>query len=155
MRDRILHILRNLGVLNEVTFHKLRGLHCGENVNIYRSLIDLGPHGRRKDLVEIGDNTTISFACILTHDASAKVFTRKVRIGPVRIGKNCFIGYGSIILPHVTIGDNCIVGAGSVVINDIPPGTVVAGVPAQKVCTLKEFLTKIEDENPGPPERKV
>jgi maltose O-acetyltransferase len=145
MRDRILHILRNLGVLNEVTFHKLRGLQCGENVNIYRSLIDLGPDGRRKDLVKIGDNTTISFACILTHDASAKVFTGKVRTGPVRIGKNCFIGYGSIILPHVTIGDNCIVGAGSVVTDDIPSGTVTAGVPAKRICTLEEFLTRIED----------
>jgi maltose O-acetyltransferase len=146
MRDRILHILRNLGVLSEVTFHKLRGLHCGKNVSIYRSLIDLGPDGRRRDMVEIGDNTTISFATILTHDASARIFTGMVVTGPVRIGKNCFIGYGSIILPGVTIGDNCIVGAGSVVPSDIPPGTVAAGVPARRLCTLEEFLTRIKDK---------
>ncbi|MBU7015049.1 MAG: acyltransferase [Theionarchaea archaeon] len=145
MRDRILHILRNLGILSEVTFHTLRGLQCGKNVHIYRSLIDLGPEGRRRDMVEIGDNTTISFATILTHDASARIFTGKVVTGPVKIGMNCFIGYGSIILPGVTIGDNCIVGAGSVVSNDVPPGTVAVGVPARRLCTLEEFLKKIEN----------
>lgn len=142
MRDRILYILRNLGVINDVTFYTLRGLKCGKNVHIYRSLIDLGPGGRRRDLVEIGDNTTVSFAAVLTHDASAKVFTGKVKTGPVRIGKNCFIGYGSIILPGVSIGDNCIVGAGAVVTKDVPPGTVVGGVPAKRICTVEELLEK-------------
>jgi maltose O-acetyltransferase len=146
MRDRILRILRNVGVLDEVTYHKLRGLTCGKNVHIYRSLIDVGPQGRRRNLVEIGDNTTISFSAVLTHDASAKVFTGKVKTGPVTIGKNCFIGYGSIILPGVSIGDNCIVGAGSVVTKDVPPGTIVGGVPAKKICTLEEFLKK--EDNP-------
>jgi maltose O-acetyltransferase len=140
MRDRILYALRNLGILKEETFWKLRGLQCGDNVHIYRSLIDLGPGGKRRDLVTIGDNTTISFATILTHDASIKVFTGTVRTGPVNIGKNCFIGYGSIVLPGVTIGDNCIVGAGSVVTKDIPSGTVVGGVPAQKICNLETLL---------------
>lgn len=146
MRDRILYILRNLGILKEETFWRLRGLKTGKNVHIYRSLIDMGPHGRRRDLVEIGDNTTISFSTVLTHDASAKVFTGKVRTAPVRIGKNCFIGYGSIILPGVRIGDNCIIGAGSIVTKDIPPGTVAAGVPAKKICTLEEFLNKVGDD---------
>ena len=147
MRDRILFVLRNLGVLREETFWKLRGLKIGENVHIYRSLIDVGPQGQRKDLVEVGDNTTISFSAVLTHDASAKVFTGKVKIAPVKIGKNCFIGYGSIILPGVTIGDNCIIGAGSVVTKDIPPGTVAGGVPAKKICTLEELVKKVENKN--------
>jgi len=144
MRDKILYVLRNLGILKEETFHKLRGLKCGRNVHIYRSLIDLGPGGRRKDLVEIGDNTTVSFSAILTHDASAKVFTGNVKTGPVKIGKNCFIGYGSIILPGVSIGDDCIIGAGSVVTKDILPGTVVGGVPAKKICSLEELLERSE-----------
>lgn len=147
MRDRILFILRNLGILKEEAFWKMRGLKCGKNVHIYRSLIDVGPQGRRKDLVEVGDNTTISFSAVLTHDASAKGFTGKVKIAPVKIGKNCFIGYGSIILPGVTIGDNCIIGAGSVVTKDIPPGTVAGGVPAKKICTLEELVKKVENKS--------
>lgn len=144
MRDRILYALRNLGILKEETFWKLRGLQCGENVHIYRSLIDLGPGGKRKEYVTIGDNTTISFATILTHDASIKLFTGKVRTGHVHIGNNCFIGYGSIVLPGVTIGDNCIVGAGSVVTRDIPSETVVGGVPARKLCDLETLLQTTE-----------
>jgi maltose O-acetyltransferase len=140
MREKILYILRNTGLIKEETFWKLRGLRIGKNVHIYRSLIDIGPGGKRRDMVEIGDNTTISFAAILTHDASAKVFTGKMKTGPVVIGSNCFIGYRSIILPGTTIGDNCIVGAGAVVTKDVPPGTVVAGVPAQPISTLDELL---------------
>ncbi|MBU6997877.1 MAG: acyltransferase [Theionarchaea archaeon] len=142
MRDRILYILRNLGIIREEKFWELRGVVLGKNVHIYRSLIDIGPHGKRRDLVRIGDNTTISFAAILTHDASTRVFTGETRTGPVTIGENCFIGYGGIILPGVTIGDNCIVGAGSVVTSDVPPCTVVAGAPARKISTLEELLEK-------------
>ena len=48
----------------------------------------------------------------------------------VMVGKNVWIGMGSIILKGVTIGDNSIVGAGSVVVNDVPSDSVVAGNPA-------------------------
>lgn len=46
------------------------------------------------------------------------------------IGKNCFIGVGSIILPGVRIGDEVIIGAGSVVTRDIPSNTMAVGNPA-------------------------
>ncbi|MGC1121730.1 MAG: acyltransferase [Candidatus Methanofastidiosia archaeon] len=147
MRDKILYMLRNLGIIREEKFWELRGVALGKNVHIYRSLIDIGPGGKRRDLVEIGDNTTISFAAILTHDASTRVFTGETRTGSVIIGENCFIGYGGIVLPGVTIGDNCIIGAGSVVTNDVPPGTVVAGVPARQISTLEELLEKCKTKD--------
>ena len=43
----------------------------------------------------------------------------------------CWICTGAIILSGVTIGKNSIVAAGSVVNKDIPPYTLVAGVPAK------------------------
>lgn len=49
---------------------------------------------------------------------------------PVTIGKDCWIGGGSIILPGVTIGDRSIIGAGSVVTKDIPSDCVAVGNPA-------------------------
>ncbi len=49
---------------------------------------------------------------------------------PITIGKGCWLGAESIILGGVNIGEGAVVAAGSVVINDIPPNTLVAGVPA-------------------------
>lgn len=51
---------------------------------------------------------------------------------PVVIGKNCWIGMNSIILPGVILGDNTIVGAGSVVTKSFEDGAVIiAGNPAK------------------------
>jgi len=50
---------------------------------------------------------------------------------PVRIGENCWLGAGSIVLPGVTIGDNTVIGAGSVVTKDIPAGVVAVGNPCR------------------------
>lgn len=55
----------------------------------------------------------------------------------VRIGHNCWIGYGACFLRGVTVGDNCVVGTNSVVTKDIPSDAVVAGVPA-KVLRMRE-----------------
>jgi len=50
---------------------------------------------------------------------------------PVRIGKNCWIGAGVVIVPGVTIGDNVVVGAGSVVTRDLPSDVVAVGNPCR------------------------
>ena len=48
----------------------------------------------------------------------------------VIIGRACWIGMRSIIMPGVVLGDGCIVGAGAVVTKSWPAGTILAGVPA-------------------------
>ena len=55
---------------------------------------------------------------------------------PVVIKRNAWIGAGATILPGVTIGENAVVAAGAVVSRDVPPNTVVAGVPAKVVKTI-------------------
>lgn len=57
--------------------------------------------------------------------------------GPVLIGKNVWVGDKCTILPGVTIGDGAVIGANSVVSTDIPPYSVVAGVPAKVVKYIK------------------
>ncbi len=54
----------------------------------------------------------------------------KSQTASVHIGKNVWIGGGSIILPGVTIGDGATIGAGSVVTHDIPPYCLAVGNPA-------------------------
>lgn len=53
--------------------------------------------------------------------------------GPITIGDDAWLGTGAILLPNITIGQGAVVGAGSVVITDVPPFTVVAGVPAKPI----------------------
>ncbi len=50
---------------------------------------------------------------------------------PVRIGRNCWIGAGAVIVPGITIGDNTVIGAGSVVTKDIPANVVAVGNPCR------------------------
>ncbi|MDF2809090.1 MAG: acetyltransferase [Microvirga sp.] len=76
--------------------------------------------------VHIGETTYVAFeAVILCHDRTRGLYLN------TRIGKNCFIGARSIILPGVQVGDECVVGSGSVVTKDVPPRCVVAGNPAK------------------------
>ncbi|MCU1490737.1 MAG: transferase [Acidimicrobiaceae bacterium] len=49
---------------------------------------------------------------------------------------NVWIGVAATILPGVTIGANSVVGAGAVVTHDVPPATLVAGVPAKVIRHL-------------------
>jgi acetyltransferase-like isoleucine patch superfamily enzyme len=53
----------------------------------------------------------------------------------VRVGHNCWIGYGACILRGVTVGDNAIVGTSSVVTKDVPENGVVGGAPAKLIRT--------------------
>jgi len=56
------------------------------------------------------------------------------------IGDNCIIGMGAIILTGAKIGDNCIIGAGTVIgeSKEIPPGSLVVGVPGRIIRTVGE-----------------
>ncbi|CAD2221336.1 Hexapeptide repeat of succinyl-transferase/Bacterial transferase hexapeptide (six repeats), putative [Angomonas deanei] len=52
---------------------------------------------------------------------------------PIHIKHDVWIGASATILPGVTVGENSMVAAGSVVVKDVPPNTVVAGVPAKVI----------------------
>lgn len=49
----------------------------------------------------------------------------------IHIGKNCWIGAGTVIVPGVSIGDGSVIGAGSVVTRDVPSGVVAFGDPCR------------------------
>lgn len=86
--------------------------------------------------VHVGAYSYVAFeARILTHDRTRGLYVH------TRIGKNCFIGGRSLILPGVEIGDGSIVGAGSVVTKSVPPRSVVAGNPARIIRSDIEVTT--------------
>ena len=94
--------------------------------------------------LEIGDNVDISSGVmIFTHSTHLRALSggkmHIVRKG-VRVESNVYIGSGAIILPGVTIGHHSIVAAGAVVTKNVPPFSIVAGVPAKRIgeVVLKE-----------------
>ena len=53
--------------------------------------------------------------------------------GDIVIGNDVWIGYEAMILSGVTIGDGAIIGTRAVVTKDVPPYTIVGGVPARMI----------------------
>jgi len=117
----------------------------GENVVFQVMIIPLYPK-----LIKIHDNVTISTnVTFLTHDVIHRHINYRYGSGTsceniqaIEILENCFIGSGAIINGNVRIGPNSIVGAGAVVTKDVPPDTIVAGVPAKKIASFDELLEK-------------
>lgn len=100
-------------------------IHESVRISLKAKIDKTNPKG-----VNIAEGTYIAFgAVILTHDMCRKIHK------DVHIGKNCFIGGNSLVLPGVTIGDSCIVAAGAVVTKDVPSGCIVAGNPAKVIKT--------------------
>jgi maltose O-acetyltransferase len=103
-------------------------LSVGNNVSI-NAFVHIWAQGG----VSIGDSTLIaSHVAItsLTHDKNSADFAASLITRPVTIGRNVWIGTNAVVLPGVSIGDGAIIAAGAVVTRDVPPGAIVAGVPA-------------------------
>ena len=130
------------GCYIEPPFHSNWGgkhVHFGKNVyaNFNLTLVD-DTHIYVGDYTMFGPNVTVATA---GHPILPELREQGYQYNmPVRIGKNCWIGAGAMILPGVTVGDNTIIGAGSVVTRDIPDGVVAVGNPCR-------VLRKISDRD--------
>ena len=87
-------------------------------------------------LFEIGDRVRISpnatFLCSMVPNETrlSEVYSKRA---PIVIEDDVWIGAGAIVLAGVTIGEASVVGAGAVVTKDVPPESVVCGVPARHI----------------------
>ncbi len=85
----------------------------------------------------IGDYCSISAGVqIYTHDSVRWALSggkAECEKAPVKIGNNCYIGSGAVVVKGVTIGDHSLIGASSLVNKDIPPYSVIFGTPARIV----------------------
>lgn len=123
----------------KVRLHRMRGVKIGKHVHIgpMVTIDDVYPN-----FVIIEDGVSIAGQnFILTHNKPLEYHKHlsKAFLGPVIIKKNAWIAIGVIILPGVTIGEGSIVASGAVVTKDVPPHTLVGGIPAK---VLKHFEIK-------------
>jgi maltose O-acetyltransferase len=107
------------------------GAGCWINVDC---LFDLGAE------ISIGDEVSMGHGVLVltsSHEIGpSRQRASKPSFRPVSIGSGAWLGSRSTILPGVSIGAGAIVAAGSVVHQDVPPNTMVAGVPARAIKLL-------------------
>ena len=114
-----------------------RHVHFGKNVyaNFNLTLVD-DTHIYVGDCTMLGPNVTIATA---GHPIQPELRRKGLQYNmPVRIGANCWLGAGVIVLPGVRIGDNTVIGAGSVVTKDIPANVVAVGNPCRVLRPVGE-----------------
>ena len=82
-----------------------------------------------RESIEIGENCLFGpnvYICDHDHEFDDKSISKvNYTTRPIKIGHNCWIGAGTIILKGSKIGNNAIVGAGSVITGEVPDGTIV------------------------------
>ena len=92
--------------------------------------------------IYIGDHTMLGPNVVLAtggHPILTQLRERQMQFNlPIRIGRNCWLGAGVIVLPGVSIGDNSVIGAGSVVTKDIPADVVAVGNPCRVLRPIGE-----------------
>ena len=84
--------------------------------------------------ITIDDHSMINIGCTLSHDVQIGKFVNMspgVHLaGYSKIEDEVFIGTGATVIPHVTVGRGAYIAAGACVTKDVPPNSLVAGVPA-------------------------
>ena len=134
---------------------------CGKNVNVERMAffgsgknIELGSNsgigiraqifGTEEGEIIIGDNVMMAPDVVILaaehnhSDVNTPMIQQGMYFSKVVIEDDVWIGIRSIILSGVTIGKGAIVGAGAVVTKDVPPYSIVVGVPAKVIKIRKK-----------------
>ena len=109
---------------------------CGRNIHVGRNVfINSCCHFQDQGGIYIDDGALIGHNVVLATLNHGQLPENRHDLlpSPIYIGKNVWIGASAVVLPGVRIGDGAIVAAGAVVTKDVPPNTVVGGVPARQL----------------------
>ena len=129
-------------ILHDVRFFNLYrrglgGLRVGDDCFVGdECLLDLADEIRLEDHVTLAERVVVLTHTNVGYRDHPLQSHFPAMAAPVIIRRGSFVGASVTILPGVTIGPEAFVAAGSVVTSDVPPRTVVAGVPARTVRPL-------------------
>lgn len=102
----------------------------------------IGLHNTIIGPVTIGSHVNLAQGITVTalnhnfENPDLRIDEQGVSTKPVVIGNDVWIGANAVILPGVTIGEHCVVAAGAVVTKDVPPRSLVGGVPAKVIKNI-------------------
>lgn len=141
-RFRAAYKLRKYTPYTIAEHFRQQGAQVGERCYIVPRSLGMEPY-----LVKIGHHVAIASGVLFnTHDGGSWLFRDEVPdmqiFGPIVIEDNCIIGANAILFANIRIGPNSIVGAGSIVISDVPPNTIVMGVPARPFGSVDKYKEK-------------
>lgn len=113
----------------------------GVNIRVGRNVfINQGCRLNDVDAIEIGEDVMIGPGVSLItsgHPVEPALRHSGITTAPIRIERNVWIGASATILQGVRVGEDSVVAAGAVVTRDVPPATLVGGVPARVVRNLR------------------
>lgn len=127
----------------------------GNDCSLQRNstIVGYGTVDDRSGLVRIGNHVRIAPNVIIMganhefRDPLAPIHTQGMSHAPITIGDDVWIAGGVTITCGVTIGQGSVIAAGAVVTRDVPPFTVVGGVPARQIGTRDEELSNETNQN--------
>ena len=128
-------IAPNAAVVGDVTLGKCANIWFGANVRGDLQPIKIG------DFTNVQDNATIHVMSDTPTEIGDHVtIGHNALVHCRRIGNNCLIGMGSILLGYSEIGDNCIIGAGTLLTQykKLPSNSLIYGNPAKIIRALRE-----------------
>jgi acetyltransferase-like isoleucine patch superfamily enzyme len=132
--DVRLHVGDRCGIFDRAILWGTGDIYLGDGSSIGHDSVVVA-----RERVTIGKRCMVAGRCYILDvdhdfvDLEVPIADQGLRISPVTIGDDVWLGAGAVVLRGVTIGDGAIVGANSVVTKDVPARAIVAGVPAVEI----------------------
>lgn len=134
---RVASFDKNSYIGTHVILKNIQNMEVGENFSLH-DLSYLDAQGG----IKIGNNVSIAHNCSLitfnhtwdNHDLPIKY--NPTLEAPITIEDDVWVGCGVRIMPGVVLGSRSVIAAGSVVVKDVPPNTLVGGIPAKVIKNI-------------------